>query len=253
MILSFVSQKGGVGKSTLAYSVAWELQSRGRKVLMVDLDPQASLLAAHRQALAKALVPPDCIPLASSAILDVPTSYAHYDDIILDTPGRADDIQKAALMVSDVVLAPTYGSGFEVWASSETVALINRARSLRQEIADKGQGRPLAAALVVTRSKPNTSLNKSLQLMLSAAPIPVLRATTTHRVEWEEFAVSGRGVAQQFPKTKGADELRAITDEVLVLAGVPLTVVPRTAPPVKPSLPKLSKKQPYALKEPNHA
>jgi chromosome partitioning protein len=41
-----VNQKGGVGKTTTAYNVGVALHRRGRRVLLVDLDPQASLTLA---------------------------------------------------------------------------------------------------------------------------------------------------------------------------------------------------------------
>jgi chromosome partitioning protein len=42
MIIAVCGQKGGTGKTTTAYSIAAEMVSRGRKVLLVDADPQGS-------------------------------------------------------------------------------------------------------------------------------------------------------------------------------------------------------------------
>ena len=39
------NQKGGVGKTTTAVTLAGWLQARGERVLLVELDPQASLTA----------------------------------------------------------------------------------------------------------------------------------------------------------------------------------------------------------------
>ena len=41
--LSFVNNKGGVGKSTLAYNVAVQFANKGYKTVLVDLDPQCNL------------------------------------------------------------------------------------------------------------------------------------------------------------------------------------------------------------------
>ena len=42
-VVSVINYKGGVGKTTLTANVGAELAARGRRVLLVDLDPQASL------------------------------------------------------------------------------------------------------------------------------------------------------------------------------------------------------------------
>ena len=45
MIISFLNQKGGVGKTTISTNVAFDLTQRGYKVLLVDADPQLSVLS----------------------------------------------------------------------------------------------------------------------------------------------------------------------------------------------------------------
>src|SRR5712692_2391666 len=44
-VLTFFNNKGGVGKTTLVYHVAWMLRELGRSVMVLDLDPQANLTA----------------------------------------------------------------------------------------------------------------------------------------------------------------------------------------------------------------
>ena len=52
-IVAFFNNKGGVGKTSLVFHTAWMLSELGRRVLAVDLDPQANLTAAflHEDAL----------------------------------------------------------------------------------------------------------------------------------------------------------------------------------------------------------
>jgi len=42
-IIVFSNQKGGVGKTTLTLNIGYELSKMGHKVILIDLDPQASL------------------------------------------------------------------------------------------------------------------------------------------------------------------------------------------------------------------
>lgn len=43
-IVSIINYKGGVGKTTITANLASEMTSRGKRVLIIDLDPQTQLI-----------------------------------------------------------------------------------------------------------------------------------------------------------------------------------------------------------------
>jgi chromosome partitioning protein len=45
-VLTFFNNKGGVGKTSLVFHLAWMMSTMGRRVLAMDLDPQANLTSA---------------------------------------------------------------------------------------------------------------------------------------------------------------------------------------------------------------
>ena len=45
-VLTFFNNKGGVGKTSLVFHVAWMLSEMGKRVIAIDLDPQANLTSA---------------------------------------------------------------------------------------------------------------------------------------------------------------------------------------------------------------
>lgn len=45
MVVSFITEQGGVGKTSLCFNLGWYLSSIGKKVLMIDLDPQGGNLS----------------------------------------------------------------------------------------------------------------------------------------------------------------------------------------------------------------
>jgi chromosome partitioning protein len=62
-VIAIVSQKGGVGKSTIAVHLATEATAQGMRVLLLDLDPQGS---AMEWASRRGDLPPDVSGCQSS-------------------------------------------------------------------------------------------------------------------------------------------------------------------------------------------
>lgn len=215
MILSLVSQKGGASKSTLAVSIAWELLARGGKVLVVDTDPQQTVLEVGATAAANNRAAPTVVAMGKDLYRpdQLPRLAESFDHVIIDTPGRSGELQNAALMVSDMALVPVGQAAADIWALTSTLEVVSKAQSLRAM-----HGNPLKAALVIARRLPRTALGKALRETLAASGLPVLEAETTARVSWQECLGAGLGVAQYAPRDAAATELRELVDELLVFS-----------------------------------
>lgn len=121
-VLVIASQKGGVGKSTLAVHLAAEATAQGNRVLLLDLDPQGSTMEwANR----RGDLPPD-VSGANPASITKEISRATtegYDLVVIDTAPHADHAALQAARAADLVAIPCRPSTFDIAAISATLDL----------------------------------------------------------------------------------------------------------------------------------
>lgn len=109
-IIAFVSQKGGVGKSTLSRALARESTKEGLKTKIADLDIQQSTsIEWHRRRLQFDIQP--VISVESFATAGQAISIADsYDLLIIDGPARASKGTLDIAKVANLVIQPTGAS-----------------------------------------------------------------------------------------------------------------------------------------------
>lgn len=205
MIIAFLNQKGGSGKTTLATNFGAELQRRGRSVLLADCDPQGSARdwAAAREARQRfPVIGVDRPPL----IGDLRALADDYDWILIDGAPQLADAAAAAISVADLVLIPVQPSPYDVWATADLVDTIRA----RQALAD---GRP-QAAFVVSRQIKGTVLGVEIREALAAYNLPILQAGTTQRQIFARAAVDGLAACDLDPEGPAALEIAEIVNEV---------------------------------------
>lgn len=109
-VIAFVSQKGGVGKSTLSRALAREAAAGGLAVKIADLDTQqGTSVDWHRQRLDSGIEPTVAVEAFKAA--EQALSIANgYDLLVIDGPARTSRATLAIATVADLVVQPTGAS-----------------------------------------------------------------------------------------------------------------------------------------------
>jgi chromosome partitioning protein len=110
LVVSFVSQKGGVAKSTLSRLIAREAAAAGWRVKIADLDTQQGTSTEWaRRRLAAELQP--VFEVAGAATARMALDHARdIDLLVIDAPARASEGTLTIAKESDLVVQPTSGS-----------------------------------------------------------------------------------------------------------------------------------------------
>jgi chromosome partitioning protein len=110
VVVAFVSQKGGVGKSTLAWALAREAAAGGLRVKVADLDiQQGTLVNWQRRRLAANREPSVSVESFRSAGSAL-NGRGGYDLLVLDGPARANSATLEIARSADLVVQPTGAS-----------------------------------------------------------------------------------------------------------------------------------------------
>jgi chromosome partitioning protein len=109
-VIAFVSQKGGVGKSTLARALAREAAASGLRVKIADLDPdQATIVDWHKVRTQRAIEPLLSVELFRTAAHAL-ASADGYDLLVIDGPAKASSGTTEIAKRADLIVQPT-GAG----------------------------------------------------------------------------------------------------------------------------------------------
>jgi chromosome partitioning protein len=135
-ITAFVSEKGGVGKSTAVQNTAVQRAKKGKRVLVLDADPQRTTKKwADRRALAGHMPAILCIEVRASKMPDVLSQYDDkYDEIIIDTGGADSTEMRLALTFADVVVCPCQPSQADIETLENIDQLLGKTKAERPEL-----------------------------------------------------------------------------------------------------------------------
>lgn len=197
MIVAFANQKGGCSKSTTAVHFAyWLREFKKKTVQFIDTDEQQS---SSTWLQAMQLDIPVFIFKDTNAILEkIPEMESEADFLIIDSPASAQEITRAVLFISDLVIIPVQPSGIDLHSTGETIRLVCQAQQVR-----KGENKPKAATFL-TRAVNRTRLKHEAIDFLSEVPDIKILETVVHQRIAVADTFGQDSVIWDFPKANAA-------------------------------------------------
>ncbi|MFK7807734.1 MAG: AAA family ATPase [Saprospiraceae bacterium] len=214
MILSSLSYKGGVGKTTVAQNIAVCLAHSGYKVCILDADTSQnsqSWLGRRSDELPNIPVYGNTDPQA--IMQNIKALYDDYEVIIIDSPPALSKIASKIILASHLLLIPiTPTGGSDIWTTEQLLEHFDLIRDQK--------GSPIPAAFVVNRFRSNVKMHQAYLEALAefkeTYDVGTMNSKLADRSAYGEANLQGMGV-YEYSNPQAKQEVVNLCNEIIAL------------------------------------
>ena len=247
-VIAIANQKGGVGKTTTSINLSASLAAKGKKVLVVDTDPQGNTTSGFgvdkndventvyelllgecsvREAIIKDVVPgvsiiPSNVNLAAAEIEligidkkefilknEIDWIRADYDYIMIDCPPSLSMLTINAMTTADSVLVPIQCEFYALEGLSQLIHTINLVKErLSPDLAMEG--------IVFTMYDSRTNLSEQVvENVKENIEYKVFNTMIPRNIRLAEAPSYGQPISMYDPKSAGAEAYMNLADEII--------------------------------------
>ena len=220
-IVAFLNQKGGVGKTTTCVNMSGYLAQMGKKVLLLDIDPQGNASSnlgfekdSKQKTIYDVIVDDNTIEeVIQKTKLDnldiIPSNVNNYDYICIDCPPSLGLITVNALTACDSVLIPIQCEYFALEGLSQLMYTIKLVKKHLNENID-------VEGVVLTMKDNRSNLGQSVAQDISKYfGKKVYKTIIPRNIRLAEAPSFGEPICVYDPKCTGAIAYKALTEEFL--------------------------------------
>jgi chromosome partitioning protein len=215
-VISLASPKGGAGKSTSAVLLACELAQSGRKVTVIDADPNRPVFKwAQRPGKPETLTVVQDI--TEDTIIDtIENASIGSNFVIVDLEGTASITVALAISRADLVIIPSQGSHLDAEQAARAVQLVRmNEKRFRVSI-------PMAVVFTRTSAAIRTRDLKRIEASFAKADVSVFSVRLTERAPYRALFAYGGTLTSLDPSQvsgipQAMENARAFAEETLTM------------------------------------